>query len=65
MGKIQIEQLRVGRQVTLLLLCLKDLIMLCHVSIYSKTSVNIFLNIKNTVLNGEQEKESINRVRMG
>ena len=38
--------------------------MLFRNSAYSRTSWSHFINVKNAVLNGEQEKESINRMRI-
>ena len=39
--------------------------MLCHIIGYSGTSGNLSLNYKMEIFDGEQEKESIIRVRMG
>ena len=39
--------------------------MFCHISAYSETSGSLFLKSENPVFNGEQENESIIRVKMG
>ena len=39
--------------------------MLCHITVYSRTSGSPSFKHKNTVFNGEQEKESIICVRVG
>ena len=46
------------------LLCSSDVIILCHISAYLGTSRSLFKH-ENAVFNGGQEKESINRVRVG
>ena len=53
----------IGRQVTSLL-CLSDIIVLCHIPTYSGTSGRLF-EYENVVINSEQEKKSIICVRMG
>ena len=47
-----------------LLQCIYVIDKLCHVSAYSGTSGNNF-EYKNVLLNGAQENDSINHVRMG
>ena len=56
MGKIKIKQPQVRGQV-MSLMYLSDIIMLCHVSVYSGTFGNLFFEYKNAVLSGEQKKE--------
>ena len=60
---VVLENTRQRRQVTSLLFQ-SDVIISCRISAYSGTYRNLFKH-EHAVFNGEQEKETVSRVRVG